>query len=157
VAVAGVVLTIIGQGIVERVDLRGVFEAQPGPGHPTTFPATLPLAGAVFAAMLQLSLVSEGWPLQRFRRPGSGVLALATSWVVALVAYELVVSVDAVPPEERAALDLHNPGGRDWTRATPDDWVTTAALTFIGAGVILHVAIGGRWPLALAAQPQDRA
>jgi hypothetical protein len=31
--------------------------------------------------------------------------------------------------------------------ATPDDWITTAALGFIGAGVILHVAIGLRWPI----------
>lgn len=35
-----------------------------------------------------------------------------------------------------------------WTRATPDDWITTAALSFIGAGIILHVGIGLRWPFA---------
>jgi hypothetical protein len=34
-----------------------------------------------------------------------------------------------------------------WVRASPDEWVTTAALTFLGAGIILHVAIGRRWPL----------
>jgi hypothetical protein len=39
--------------------------------------------------------------------------------------------------------------GVAWVRATPDDWVTTAALSFIGAGVILHVGIGLRWPFAL--------
>jgi hypothetical protein len=36
-----------------------------------------------------------------------------------------------------------------WLTATPDDWVTTAALSFIGAGIILHVGIGLRWPLEL--------
>ena len=36
-----------------------------------------------------------------------------------------------------------------WTKATPDDWITTAALSFIGAGIILHVGIGLRWPFAL--------
>ena len=36
--------------------------------------------------------------------------------------------------------------GVHWTRATPDDWITTAALSFIGAGIILHVGIGLRWP-----------
>ena len=36
-----------------------------------------------------------------------------------------------------------------WTRATPDEWITTAALSFIGAGIILHVGIGLRWPFAL--------
>jgi hypothetical protein len=35
-----------------------------------------------------------------------------------------------------------------WTRATPDEWLTTAALSFIGAGIILHVGIGLRWPFA---------
>ena len=35
-----------------------------------------------------------------------------------------------------------------WTRATPDEWITTAALSFIGAGIILHVGIGLRWPFA---------
>ena len=36
--------------------------------------------------------------------------------------------------------------GVAWPRATPDDWITTAALSFIGAGIILHVGIGLRWP-----------
>jgi hypothetical protein len=33
-------------------------------------------------------------------------------------------------------------------KATPDDWITTAALSFIGAGIILHIGIGLRWPFA---------
>jgi hypothetical protein len=41
--------------------------------------------------------------------------------------------------------------GVPWVKATPDDWVTTAALSFIGAGIILHVGIGLRWPFALKA------
>jgi hypothetical protein len=36
-----------------------------------------------------------------------------------------------------------------WTKATPDNWITTAALSFIGTGIITHVAIGLRWPFAL--------
>jgi hypothetical protein len=39
--------------------------------------------------------------------------------------------------------------GVTWIRATPDDWITTAALSFLGAGVISHVAVGLRWPFAL--------
>ena len=35
-----------------------------------------------------------------------------------------------------------------WTPATPNEWITTAALSFIGAGIILHVGIGLRWPFA---------
>src|SRR5262249_15864544 len=37
--------------------------------------------------------------------------------------------------------------------ASVTDWVTTAALAFIGVGVILHMAIGLRWPFASAARP----
>jgi hypothetical protein len=274
VVAGAVVLTIAGQGIVERVDLRGVFTAAPGAEHAPTFPVTLPLAGAAFAAMLQLTLVCEGWPLQRLGRVAGGVAALAVSWAVALAAFLLLVSYDDVPAAAQAASGLHDPGGPvpaadfgaaliavgvwqallfiawhgwpfaswsrrsarllggnaavigvgaltylalrelagwepsaiaaacgcaiaavllvgmlfdgwpasgltpalgrlaelglvalvaialdralaayadgvEWTEASPDDWVATAALTFLGAGVILHVAVGRRWPLAL--------
>jgi hypothetical protein len=40
--------------------------------------------------------------------------------------------------------------GVPWTRATPDEWITTAALSYAAAvGIILHVGIGLRWPFAL--------
>jgi hypothetical protein len=238
VVAAAVVLTIGGQAIVERSDLRGVFEANPGPGVPTTFPATLALAGAAFTATLQLSLVCERWPLGGIRRLRSGIAALALSWAMGIGAYFLFVNLDAVPDADRAAVGLRNPGGPipapdfgsalvaigvwqavfflvlrgwpvntitsrprrllagnalvvsmlfegwpatrlpagpgraltlgltalvalalnralvayadsvHWTKATPDDWITTASLSFIGAGIILHVGIGLRWPFA---------
>jgi hypothetical protein len=277
VVAASVVLTIAGQAIVERSDLRGVFEANPGRGVPTTFPAALALAGAAFTAMLQLSLVCERWPLGGIGRLRSGIAALALSWAVGVGAYFLLVNTGAVPGAERAAAGLRNPGGPipapdfgsaliavgvwqavffialrgwpvntitrrsgrllagnalvigagvltylafrnlagwqptavsavcgcvisaalivamlfggwpasqlsaapgraltlgltalvalalnralaayansvHWTKATPDDWITTAALSFIGAGIILHVGIGLRWPFALKAR-----
>ena len=273
VVAAAVVLTIGGQAIVERPDIRSVFEATPGPGVPVTFPATLALAGAAFSAMLQLSLVCERWPLAGLGRLRSGIAALALSWAIGIGAYFLFVNLDALPNAERAAGGLRNPGGPiaapdfgsaliavgvwqavlfialrgwpvnsitrrsrrlltgnalvlglgaltyivlrnlahwqpdaisaicgcvisaaliagmlfegwpaarlptapgraltlvltalvalalnrtlaayadgvRWTRATPDDWITTAALSFIGAGIILHVGIGLRWPFA---------
>jgi hypothetical protein len=268
---AAVVLAIAGQAIVERPDVGAVFETAPGPA---TFPATLPLAGGAFAAMLQLSLPCERWPLGGIGRLKSGVAALVLSWAVGIGAYFLFVNLDAVPAAERAAAGLRNPGGpvpapdfgsaliavgvwqalffiamrgwpinviarrpqrlivgnvlvivlgaltylllRDiahwqpdaigaacgcviaavlvvgmlfegwpaarlpsapgrlltllltalvavaldrvlaayadgvtWIRATPDDWVTTAALSFLGLGIIAHVAVGLRWPFAL--------
>ena len=271
IIVAAIVLSIAGQAIVERPDVRAVFETAPGPA---TFPATLPLAGAAFTAMLQLSLPCERWPLGGIGRLWSGVAALALSWAIGIGAYFLFVNLDAVPAAERAAAGLRNPGGpvpapdfgsalvavgvwqalffiglrgwpvnliarrprrliagnilvivlgaltylllRDvagwqpdaigaacgcviaavlvvgmlfegwpatrlspargrlltllltalvavaldrvlatyangvtWTRATPDDWVTTAALSFLGLGIISHVAVGLRWPFAL--------
>jgi hypothetical protein len=278
VAAAAVVLTIAGQAIIERSDVRAVFEASPGPGILATFPATLPLAGAAFTAMLQLSLVCERWPLGSLGRLRSGLAALALSWAAGTGAYFLFINFSAIPAFERAATGLRNPGGPiaapdfgsaliavglwqavffialrgwplntitrrpgrllagnalvlglgaltyivlrnlahwqpdaisavcgcvisavlvvamlfegwpaarlptapgraltlaltalvalalnralaayadgvHWTRATPDDWITTAALSFIGAGIILHVGIGLRWPFT---QKADR-
>ena len=131
VAAAAVVLTIAGQAIVERPDVRGVFEANPAPGVPATFPATLPLAGAAFSAMLQLSLVCERWPLGEIGRLRSGIAALALSWAAGIGAYFLFVNLYAVPAAERAA---------------------AAALSFIGVGIILHVGIGLRWPFTQKTQ-----
>jgi hypothetical protein len=274
VVAASVVLTIAGQAIVERSDVRAVFEANPGPGVPATFPVTLALAGAAFTAMLQLSLVCERWPLGRIGRLRSGLAALALSWAAGIGAYlpvrqprrrtsrrarrgraaqprrrhlrtrlrrgahrrrplaggvlhrpaRLARQHDHPPPASPArrqrphtrprrtdlpsapqpgplAASRHQRGlrmchqrrahrghavrrlarrtappapgrvltlaltalvalalnraltayadGVHWTKATPDDWITTTALSFIGAGIILHVGIGLRWPFAL--------
>jgi hypothetical protein len=44
-----------------------------------------------------------------------------------------------------------------WARATPDDWITTAALSFTGAGIILHTGIGLRWPFTPKTTHDPRA
>ncbi|MGD0699029.1 MAG: molybdopterin cofactor-binding domain-containing protein [Trebonia sp.] len=273
---AAIAATIAGQAIVERPDVLAVFETA---SAPATFPATLPLAGGAFTAMLQLTLPCERWPLGGIGRLRSGVAALALSWALGTGAYFLFVNLDAVPAAGRAAAGLHNPGGpipaadfgsaliavgvwqalffialrgwpvntitrrpkrliagnilvigpgaltylllRDiahwqpdaisaacgcvlaavlvvgmlfegwpaaqlpaapgrlltlaltalvavaldralatyantvtWIRATPDDWVTTAALSFLGVGIISHVAVGLRWPFTLKTKKQ---
>jgi hypothetical protein len=38
-------------------------------------------------------------------------------------------------------------------KATPDHWIATAALSFIGTSIITRVAIGLRWPFALQVSP----
>jgi len=259
VLVAGlaVVLTIAGQAIVERPDPGAVFQASPDPAAAATFPATMALAGVTFAAMLQLSLVCERWPLDRFSRPWSGIAALAASWAIGVGAYFLFVgpvkkadfgaalivvgvwqavgfialrgwplpaitsrplrllagnalviglgagtyavlrdaaglspaTIGAVcgcvitavlvvgmlfegwpatrlrPAAGRmctlalaavVALVLYGAlaayaDGVGWIRATPVDWITTASLSFLGAGIILHVGIGLRWPFTAPA------
>jgi len=107
VVVGAVVLTMLGQLVVGRVDLRGIFDATAGAGHPTTFPATLPLAGATFVAMLQLTLVSEGWPLRHFSRLPAGVAALAVAWAIALAGYLLLI--DSHPPVGQGLHDRTGP------------------------------------------------
>ena len=52
------------------------------------------LAAAIFVVMLELTLVSEGWPLRRLNRFAGGVAALAASWAIAIPVYELLVASD---------------------------------------------------------------
>jgi hypothetical protein len=108
---AAVLLTGLGQVVVGRLDLQGIFRAEPGPGHLATFPATVPLGAAAFSTMLQLTLVFEGWPLRGLGRFRAGLLALVISWAVAVASYLLVINLDALPPGVRAATGLRNPGG----------------------------------------------
>lgn len=90
-------LTLLGQLVVGHLNLAGVFDATPGPRSSPTFPATMPLAGAFFAVMLQLTLVAEGWPLRRLGRIASGPSAVVTAWAIALTLYLLVVRTHAKP------------------------------------------------------------
>ncbi|MDG4827545.1 hypothetical protein O7635_37365 [Asanoa sp. WMMD1127] len=98
IVVFGVGLTFLGQLIAGGVDPRGVFDPNPGPGHLPTFPATLPLAGAAFAAALQFTLVNEGWPLRgRLPRIPAGLLAGGLAWGAALLVYYFVADVRPPP------------------------------------------------------------
>jgi hypothetical protein len=79
-------------------------------------------------------MLFEGWPAARLRPAPGRVLTLALTATVALALNRALAAYA---------------DGVHWTRANPDDWITTAALSFIGAGIILHVGIGLRWPFAL--------
>jgi hypothetical protein len=96
IAGLAVVLTATAQAIVERLDLRGIFDPTPGPGHAPTFAATLPLGGAAFVAMLELTLVCEGWPLRRLPPLPAGLAALAVAWIVALAVYSALTGLGAL-------------------------------------------------------------
>lgn len=136
-----VALTIAGQAVVERPDIRAVFEAFPGPGAPTTFPATMALAGATFVVMLQIVLVCERWPLAGLKRLWSGTAALALSWAIGAGAYLLFVNVSYLPAAERIAGGLRNPGG-PITRAD-----FGSALIAVGIWqALIFIALRG-WPV----------
>jgi hypothetical protein len=74
-------------------------------------------------------MLFDGWPAARLHPAPGRTLTALVALDRALAAY-----ADSVR----------------WTRATPNQWITTAALSFIGVGIV-HVGIGLRWPFA----PQD--
>jgi hypothetical protein len=249
----GVALTIAAQAAVAHVDLRGVFDPGASSAHAPTFPATMTPAGAIFTAMLQLTLVSEGAPLNGLARIPAGVAAFAISCAAGVAVYELAVGSGLLSSGELGAIlvcvamiqvgvyvvlrgwpftligsrarrlavangvvlaagcaaylaiaastdgpatvaavagcvvaagllvgmlldgwpePLLAPAparaakvaavallsallyaglgalarGAEWNRAEPEEWTAYAALNAIGVAVILHVAIGRRWP-----------
>jgi hypothetical protein len=97
VIVAGVPFTLLGQLVVGHLNVGGVFDATRGPRSSPTFPATMPLAGAFFVVMLQLTLVGEGWPLRRLGRIVSGPIAVVAAWAIALTLYLLLVRTHPKP------------------------------------------------------------
>jgi hypothetical protein len=134
----GVVLTFIGQLVVGHGNVRGIFDATPGPHGSPTFPATMPLAGAFFVVMLQLTLVNEGWPLRRLGRISSGPVALLVAWAIAVTLYLLLVHT-----HPRPISGLYPRAGPPLSGAQ-----FGAVLTAIGLWqVIFYVAFRG-WPFA---------
>jgi hypothetical protein len=83
-------------------------------------------AGSFVAAGLLVGMLLEGWLGSR--------LATLAAIVVLGATLDLVLQAYA--------------SGRVWTRGGADDWVAHAALNAIAVSVILHVAVGKRWPLA---------
>jgi hypothetical protein len=140
IVVGAVLLTGVGQALAGGIDPVGVFDPSPGPGHVPTFPATMPLAGTAFVAMLQLTLVGEGWPLRRIRPVVAGPLAVAVSWAVALVVYLSLVEVE--PPTGSEVLARHGP--------VPGAELG-AALVLIGAWQVLCFVTWKGWPFATIA------
>lgn len=95
VAGGGVLLTLLGQGLLEGVDLQGVFVRGAS--------AEVPLAGAIFGVVLQLTLVGERWPLGGLPRIWSGLAALALCWLVGLGVYSGLVGTRLVTGEAFAS------------------------------------------------------
>jgi hypothetical protein len=145
VAVGAVVLTGIGQSFMGHLDLRGMFDPSPGNNHFVTFPTTMPLAGTAFIAMLELTLVGEGWPLRRLSPIPAGALAVAISWVVALVVTVSLVRVKPVP------------GLSSFAKDGPVKGVDLGALLVtIGGWQVLCFVLWRGWPFSLISRPALR-
>jgi hypothetical protein len=123
--IAGNVLVIV-LGALSYLLLRDIAHWQPA--------AIGAACGCVITAVLVVGMLFEGWPAARLPPAPGRVLTLLLTAAVA-IALDRVLAAYA--------------DGATWIRATPDDWVTTAALSFLGVGIIAHVAVGLRWPFAL--------
>jgi hypothetical protein len=137
IAAAAILLAIVGQVIVGHLDFVGIFDPNPGPGHAPLFPASLPLAGCAFVAMLQLTLVCEGWPLRRLPRFPAGIAALAVSWGAAIILYYVAAEVRARPRSGLTGEDGPVPG--------PE---LGAVLVLIGAWQVCFFVVWRGWPFA---------
>jgi hypothetical protein len=140
IAAGAVVLTGIGQIVAGGLDTAALFETAPGPGHVPTFPATMPLAGAAFVAMLQLTLVGEGWPLRRLPRLPAGLVAVAVAWVAAVAIYLTLVEIQPPAGSEVTARDGPVPGAD-----------LGAALVVVGAWQVLFSVVWRGWPFSCIA------
>jgi hypothetical protein len=137
IAAGGVVLVAAAQAVAGGPDLRGLFDPSPGAGHVPTFPATLPLTGAAFVAMLQITLVGEGWPLRRLPALAAGPVAVVVSWALALAVYVTLVGVEG-PAGSAVTARSGAIGGAD----------LGAAIVWIGAWQVLCFVVWRGWPTA---------
>jgi hypothetical protein len=144
--VAGaIVLAGVGQVVAGGLDVTGLFDPTPGPRHVPTFPTTLPLAGAAFVAMLQLTLVGEGWPLRRLPRLPAGLLAVAISWAIALIVVFTLLQMTPPLGSKAVARDGPVPGADLGT-----------ALVLISAWQVLFYVVWRGWPFSTIAARAPR-
>lgn len=138
IAAGAIVLTGLGQSLAgRRLDPVGLFDPAPGPGHVPTFPATLPLGATAFVAMLQITLVGEGWPLRGLRRLTAGLLAVALSWVAAVVVQFALVRIE--PPAGTDVVARQGPVPAADLGAT---------LVLIGAWQVIWYVVWRGWPFS---------
>jgi hypothetical protein len=151
IILGGILLTILAQAVIGRVDLVGMFTTPPQ-GSPTftTWPWTMPLGVLVFVAILQFTFVNEGWPFRRLSGVVGGFLVVLASWIVGLAAYFLVANWDLLPPPAREAIGLANPAG------------PVSGLELLGwlaivtaFQVLFYIGLGG-WPTSYIRNPATR-
>lgn len=143
VLAAGVIATAVGQAIVGNSDTGSLFSNATGAaeGNLVTFPFTVPLAGLILVIMLQITLVWRKWPFAGLSPLAGGLAALATSWVLGIGAYALLVNWDVVPAAARDALGLRNPGGP----VAPLDLLAFGFCVVVWQVVVFHLLDG--WPV----------
>ncbi len=122
-------LLILGELLVARIALRGL---------PRFFPVLIAPAALLFETYLQLTMVFERKPFDRFGWRG-GLLALLASAVVAAVGYQTLVNWTALPPTQLP------PGFRNPRGPLSGTAVATWLITVAAWQVIIMVTLNG-WP-----------
>jgi hypothetical protein len=118
---------VIGAGWVTYLALRDLADWQPATNSA--------VGGVAIAAALLIGMLFEGWPATKLPPLPGRVLKFVGIAVLTALLYLLL----------KALAD-----GVDWTKGEPADWIAYVGLNGIGVGVILHVAIGKRWPFGRA-------
>jgi hypothetical protein len=137
VVAGGVVLTAAGQAIAGGFHLAGIFDTFPAPGQVPTYTATLPLGGAAFVAMLEITLVGEGWPLRRLPGLSAGLVAVVAASIVALIVYFTLAEV--IPRPHSGVTPRRGP--------IPSEDLG-AALVLVGAWQVLFYVVWRGWPFS---------
>ncbi|GGJ74935.1 hypothetical protein GCM10011583_03020 [Streptomyces camponoticapitis] len=116
-------LVVIGGGLLTYVLVHG-----PGDVSPDAVNAA---AGCFVAAGLTVGMLFEGVFSPHLGPARERVATLAASLILGAALYAaLTAYADTL----------------DWTKPTSQDWVGHTALNAIGLSIILHVAVGRRWP-----------
>jgi hypothetical protein len=117
-------VAVVGAGIVTYVLARAAGLAAVN---------VIALAGSFIAAALLLGLLFDGWLPGSLKPSSSRAITIVVDLVIATILYAAV---------DTYADHLH------WTIAHPIEWVAHVILNAIAFSVILHVAIGQRWPFS---------
>jgi hypothetical protein len=116
-------VTVIGGGIVSYLVLRELLGLNPA--------RITALGGCFVAAGLLFGMLLEGW---------LGDLSPAVERVALVLATLALAALLAVALQAIATRAMH------LTRSAADEWVGHAALNALAISIILHVAVGRRWP-----------
>jgi hypothetical protein len=139
--IAAAVVTVGAQAAIGHVDLAGLVTTHAyDHGHPvlSTFPVLITPAALVFVIFLQITMVWEMKPFDRIRAPWAGIVALAVSSAVAVLAYAILTNWHALPPS------LHAAGLRDPNGPIAGSSIATWLICVAAWQVIVMLVLDGR-------------
>ncbi len=146
IAASGIAFALLAQMVIQgELDPPRLMGGTINPPHGSPSPSLLPLGIAVFTVMLQLTLVTEGWPLRRLGRVKGGLAALGISWIAGFVIEQGLVGTGAVEGEKFAAVLAFVAAIQviGWVvlRGASTAWIPTRAVRLV-AGNLATICLG---------------